>query len=252
MIEHNSMQLQLIRHSLPPALGRHQFMLSGQWISYILKRSPRRCGISFTVNQDGLRVAAPWRASQRRIESLLVLHARWIMRKLTEWEARRPAPFTWQAGATIMFMGTPLQLTPAAERTTTERDSDRLYVAIAAQDPEALARHVLAWLRDVAHTWFRERAAYFSPLLAVRPPTIRLSDAKTRWGACHPAGRIHLSWRLIHMPPALIDYVVVHELAHLHEPNHSPRFWRRVNAVLPDHKLLRQALRCEAHRYLIT
>jgi predicted metal-dependent hydrolase len=82
-------------------------------------------------------------------------------------------------------------------------------------------------------------------------PTIRLSNAKTRWGTCHPDGRVHLNWRLIQMPPALIDYVVVHELAHLHEPNHSQRFWRRVAAVLPDYAQRRLALRRDGHRYLL-
>ena len=59
-----------------------------------------------------------------------------------------------------------------------------------------------------------------------------------------------LNWRLIQMPPALIDYVVVHELAHLREPNHSQRFWRCVGSALPDYKQRRRALRREGHRYL--
>src|SRR5262249_18354306 len=96
-----------------------------------------------------------------------------------------------------------------------------------------------------------ERAAYYAPLLAVEMPTIRLSNASTRWGSCHPDGRMHLNWRLIQMPLCLIDYVVAHELAHLHEPNHSPRFWRHVAAVMPDHKVRRRTLRTEGARYLV-
>ena len=88
-------------------------------------------------------------------------------------------------------------------------------------------------------------------MLKVKIPVIKLSNARTRWGTCHPHGRVHLNWRLIHLPPALIDYVVVHELAHLHEPNHSPRFWRHVEAVLPDHAQRRDLIRTDAHRYLL-
>ena len=90
-----------------------------------------------------------------------------------------------------------------------------------------------------------------SIVLDVRAPTIRLSNARTRWGTCHPAGRVHLNWRLIQAPPGLIDYVVVHELAHLREPNHSPRFWTWVASVLPDYQQRRLALRRDAHRYLL-
>jgi len=249
---HNPRQLDLISAATPAqAVSHHQFLLAGRWITYTLRRSLRRRGITLVIGLNGLRVGVPWRASQRRIESVLVSHAHWINLKLTEWEARRPAPFVWQAGAIIMVMGHPLQLTPASERSVTASDCGRLYVATTAADPDTLAKAVVAWLRGIAHDWFERRTAHYAPLLRVRMPLVRLSNAKTRWGACHPAGRIHLNWRLIQMPAALIDYVVVHELAHLHEPNHSPRFWRRVGDVLPDHKLRRNALRCEGPRYLL-
>ena len=82
-------------------------------------------------------------------------------------------------------------------------------------------------------------------------PLIQLSNARTRWGTCHPHGRVHLNWRLIHMPQHLIDYVVVHELAHLREMNHSPRFWAVVGSVIPDYTARRREMRRESHRYLV-
>jgi hypothetical protein len=103
----------------------------------------------------------------------------------------------------------------------------------------------------MAQGWFEQRAAHFARVLDVRVHSIRLSNARTRWGTCHPDGRVRLNWRLIQAPPALVDYVVVHELAHLREPNHSPRFWTWVAGVLPDYKERRQALRRDACRYLL-
>jgi len=237
----------------PPAqtASRQQFRLDGQWIEYTLKRGLRRRRITFTIDEDGLRVGAPWRASQRRIESLLGAHANWIGCKLAEWRARRPPPFMWQAGAIVMALGEPLKLALDPARVTTVRDGECLYVAAEANGPEMLAKHVVAWLRNSALDWFGQRAAHFAPALDVRVPVIRLSNAKTRWGTCHPDGRIHLNWRLIQMPPALIDYVVVHELAHLREPNHSQRFWRWVAGVLPDYEQRRRTLRRDGHRYLL-
>jgi predicted metal-dependent hydrolase len=241
----------LFAPSPDPDNGRHVYQLAGQAVEYTIRRSARRRSISLTIDEHGLRVGAPLRASQRRIETALDAHALWVVRKLAEWHARRPAPFTWTAGALVMVLGEPLALAPSPAHTCIERRDGRLQLPTATGDAAALSCMVLHWLRASANEWFTQRVAHFAPVLGVRLPSIRLSNARTRWGTCHPRGRIHLNWRLIHMPPSLVDYVVVHELAHLHEPNHSVRFWRRVEAVLPDHLQYRRLLRTDAHRYLL-
>jgi len=80
-------------------------------------------------------------------------------------------------------------------------------------------------------------------LLAVVPPPLSLSAARTRWGSCSTRSGIRLNWRLLHFPLPVIDYVVVHELAHLREMNHSPRFWAIVSGVCPNWQALRVELR---------
>jgi predicted metal-dependent hydrolase len=245
-------QLKSAPEETPAQLAtRHQFRLGAQRIEYTLKRSRRRRSITFTIDEGGLRVGAPWRATQRHIESLLGSHALWIDRKLAEWQARRRPQLTWEAGTTIMMLGEPLMLELDPVRRLTGRDGNRLCVAADTRDPAVLAARVVAWLRNTAQAWFEQRAACYAPTLDVRVAAIRLSNAKTRWGTCYPDGRVHLNWRLIQMPPALIDYVVVHELAHLREPNHSRRFWRWVASILPDYEQRRAALRRDGHRYLI-
>jgi predicted metal-dependent hydrolase len=245
-------QLKCVPADAPAQLAtRHQFRLGAQRIEYTLKRSRRRSSITFTIDEDGLRVGAPWRATQRHIESLLGSHALWIDRKLAEWQARRRPPFLCKAGTTVMLLGEPLTLALDPARRLTGRDGNRLCVAADTPDPAVLTARVVAWLRDAAQAWFEQRAACYAPALDVRVTAIRLSNAKTRWGTCHPDGRVHLNWRLIQMPAALIDYVVVHELAHLREPNHSRHFWRWVASILPDYEQRRVALRREGHRYLI-
>ena len=233
------------------AASRRGFMLYASEVEYTLKRSRRRRSITLTIDEDGLRVGAPWHAPQSRIDALLKAHAQWISRKLAEWQARRAPPLLWQSGATVMAMGEPLALAVVAAGLVTYSDGRQLHVAAGAEDPALLSRQVIAWLRAKAQTWFEQRAAHFAHALAVAAPTIRLSNARTRWGSCHSDGRIRLNWRLIQAPPALIDYVVAHEVAHLCEPNHSPRFWRRVESLLPDYKERRLALRRDGHRYLL-
>lgn len=236
----------------PPATQCTQrACIAGRSIDYLLRRSPRRRSISMTIDDRGLRVGAPLRASQRRIDAALTAHGPWILRKLDEWAARRPAPFAWMAGARLMYLGEALKLMPDPEKSAVACENATLFVPGHPEDGATLAKTVVGWLHTAALDWFAGRVAHFAPALAVAPPTLRLSNARTRWGTCHPHGRVHLNWRLIHLPPALIDYVVVHELAHLREPNHSPRFWRHVEAVLPDHKDRRLALKRDAHRYLL-
>jgi predicted metal-dependent hydrolase len=237
--------------SSPPVATAERFVRDGIEIDYTLKRSARRRSITLTVDENGLRVSAPSRASQSRVDALLIRHATWIARKLAEWNARRRPPFVWQLGSSVMTLGAPLILTSDGSIGETTRDGDRLCVVAGATDPAMLKHQVTAWLRATAQSWFEQRAAHFATVLAVRMPKILLSNARTRWGSCHPDGRVYLSWRLIQTPPAMIDYVVVHELAHLHEANHSSRFWRRVESVLPDYKERRQALRRESHHYLL-
>lgn len=87
------------------------------------------------------------------------------------------------------------------------------------------------------------RAAYFAQQMGVTYNRIAIRSAKTRWGSCSAQGNLNFHWKLILMPPQVLDYVVVHELAHRKEMNHSPRFWAEVEAVLPDYRKRRKWLK---------
>lgn len=91
-------------------------------------------------------------------------------------------------------------------------------------------------MQQQAQAVFTERMNHYAPLLGVHWRTLSLSQANTRWGSASSNGTIRLHWRLVQMPPEVLDYVVVHELAHLREMNHSARFWALVEQILPDYK----------------
>ena len=99
------------------------------------------------------------------------------------------------------------------------------------------------WLSLQAEAFINERLGHFALKMGLRVRSTELREWKRRWGECHPDhGHLRFNWRLIMLPPEIIDYVVVHELAHLSAPGHNPRFWGVVAAVLPDHKSRRQWL----------
>jgi predicted metal-dependent hydrolase len=100
-----------------------------------------------------------------------------------------------------------------------------------------------AWYREQARRFFEERAAHFARLMGVVYKAIRIKDQRTLWGSCSLEGNLNFNWRVVLAAPATLDYLVVHELAHLREMNHSRRFWALVAEHCPDWKEHRRWLR---------
>ncbi len=92
------------------------------------------------------------------------------------------------------------------------------------------------WLKAQARTHLQRRVGVLAPRLGVTPRQLAVKDTRSRWGSCSPAGNLSFSWRIVMAPPWIIDYLVVHELAHLREMNHSPRFWEVVHGACPEYK----------------
>ena len=233
------------------AIGRAHLALEGTLVAYTIKRSQRRRAISILVDEEGVRVGAPWDASHGAIERLLRKHSAWVLRKLSEWQVRRAPPRRWADGETLMLLGMPFTLRLVPGRAAVHVKGSELCVGLEAAQ-RSVARRVHDWLHEQALACFEERVAHYRELLGLeRPPRVLLSSARTRWGSCHTSGRIHLNWRLVQMPAHLLDYVVAHEVAHLVEMNHSPRFWRIVGELVPDYAAHRKELRHEGHQYLL-
>jgi predicted metal-dependent hydrolase len=224
--------------------------LDGRRIAYTLQRNRRRRTISLLIDERGLRVAAPLKAPQRAIDDLLRAHAAWVIRKVHDWQQKRPPPLSWVAGAQIMLYGAPVTLEADPGIRLPHLHQDRLLFdpRLAPAVIESGVRH---WLKQQALACFTRCCRDYSSQLALPAPAVRLSNARTRWGSCHAGGRIRMNWRLVQAPMAWIDYVAAHEVAHLREMNHSPAFWHAVAALVPDYAERRAALRREAHRYLL-
>ncbi len=184
----------------------HSITLASRTIEYRLTRSARRT-IGLQIDPHGLNVRVPQRAALRDIEQALQSKSDWILRKLAELEklSGREAPSADQ----------PATKSPAEIRV----------------------------LKRQARSLFAERLAYFERQHACVPVRWSLTSARTRWGSCSPGGHVRLNWRLIHCPVPVIDYVIAHELAHLEELNHGPRFWARVEVLYPDWRRERKVLR---------
>lgn len=214
-------------------------VLQARAIPYRFERRRRR-SFAIAVNHDGLRVLAPMRAPIGEVEAFLREKAGWITRKLDEWAARgRPPQILGRSGESVPLFGRTLVLEVAAGTRSVQLRDDRIVVG-AGGDTRALLKD---WIRARALEAFSARAAHFAARLELPPPPVALMDARTRWGSCSARGRIRLSWRLAHLAPALSDYVVAHEVAHLREMNHSRRFWALVETLYPEHRAARRGIR---------
>ncbi len=217
-----------------------RFDIGSGYIPYLIQRSARRRSIGLKIDATGLTIILPQRAPLSEAERVIRLKLAWIQAKLAE-RAARPAasePPALQWGATVWWMGEQRQLQSALRGKLT---ADTLYLCAAseARISDALAR----FYQRSAKPYFAERIAYWSERMGLYPKQLALSSARTRWGSCTSQGVIRLNWRLMQAPASVIDYVVIHELAHLAEMNHSARFWAQVAAVCPDWKQQRAWLK---------
>ena len=248
-----------VQAALPAHPGAsHSAQLQGRSVAYLLRRSARR-SIGFSVGAQGLEVTAPQWLGMGDIESALQTKADWIVRKLQEsgqrQQIKNEARIFWQEGGLLDYLGQPmvLRLTGDATQPLPTRHTHReqaadgaqsLHLPLMAQASAAQIRAaVQAWILREARTHFTARMLHYAALMGVRWNALRLSSASTRWGSATSAGIIRLNWRLMQHSPQIIDYVVVHELAHLHHMDHSPQFWAVVAQVRPDWKQLRRTLR---------
>jgi predicted metal-dependent hydrolase len=226
-----------------PAEPGHRIVIGGQSVDYHLRRSQRK-SIGLTIDHRGLRVGAPLRARQGDIEALIRQHSDWVLDKLNTWRERPPPPEKLEIthGTTVFVLNEPCTVAfTEIGRSAWQFAGQTIYLKPGAT---ANANQLLEKaLREKARSVFAQRLAHFAPLLGVGAPPLRLSSARTRWGSCSHHGGISLNWRLILMPLAIVDYVVCHELAHLKEMNHSPRFWAVVEQLCPDWKARRLELR---------
>ncbi|MBI4563232.1 MAG: M48 family metallopeptidase [Planctomycetes bacterium] len=185
--------------------------------------------------RDGVRVILPARMAAAEAEPLLRARAAWVLRTLDRAERwARVMPVRRLAhGAEVPFLGTNLRLDVARGPTRVGRLGDSLMVTVPTPVDRSIRRALVGWYRREAEWELERRVRDLSSRhgLAVRSVVVR--DQKTRWGSCSTSGRLSFNWRLMLAPPEIVDYLVCHELAHLWEPNHSPRFWARVGGLCP-------------------
>lgn len=203
-----------------------------------IRWSRRRRTIGLTVTGEGeVVVAAPQGTPQARLMQALTRHRDWIARKVAE---RQESWARLQDGA-VFLQGQAYRLTLlSAAAAPVALDAGEIRVRAAT---EAAAWPLLrAWYRREAERQIRQRVNHYAREMGLQVLRLELREWKRRWGECQPQEALRFNWRLILLPPEILDYVTVHELAHLQAPGHTARFWQGVEQILPDYAERRQWL----------
>jgi predicted metal-dependent hydrolase len=229
-------------------------MYDGAAIGYTLRHS-RRKTLGIRIKPDAsVHVTAPLGATLGAIEEVLRRKAAWILRKQGEVRAYQPPvpPRRYVSGEVFLYLGKPLRLhveggagAPPKGLVTVEGLCLRVQTPTPG-DAQAVGALIERWQRRAAEQVFAEELAAAAlkvlPLGIIAPRTLRIRRMQTRWGSCTAKGVITLNLRLIQADRSLIEYVLVHELCHLREHNHSPAYYRLLDQALPDWRARKKRL----------
>ena len=224
---------------------------------YTLIRSrKRKKTMAIMVNREGrVVVRVPHEVPLSEINAFVQQKRAWLSQKITAFKTGSipPVPDLFLPGKQVLFLGDTYPL--CMDRHMDEHAKDALYwngdaFRVVCREPAAGKNLLTRWYVRQAKAFFPERLAQHADRMGVSPKKVRVSSARFRWGSCSTRQCISLSWRLMMAPVAVIDSVMIHELVHLREMNHSSRFWSFVRTHCPEYDRHKRWLNTEG-RYLM-
>ena len=233
--------------SLSTKSSGYQFPAKNRSLNYRVLKSQRR---SFALQIEpggGLIIRAPAHCSQSDIQRLLDKHENWIKTHVHAAKEHPPAQFI--EGEQYFYLG---QQYPLVFGDSGSHSIKFDQAFIVAEELRFKAESIiLQWFQREAGKYLGHRCQELATQFNFSFTRLRLNNAKTNWGSCSIRGSINLNWRLLHCPPEVIDYIIIHELSHLREMNHSPRFWALVKKLSPDYQRHKNWLRQNSNKIRI-
>jgi predicted metal-dependent hydrolase len=243
------MQLSLFRNlRVKPDRSPATLSLGSHSVCVVFIRNPRARRYILRVDPTGaVRVTLPARGSQTEAWNFARRNSAWINRRIEQHLAHRARPTAWEHGTKFLFRGDLIQLAvhTNASSKTVEFADQRIDVALAADVRRAVERHL--W--NLARRELSVRTAQLATRHGLTVSRITVRNQRSRWGSCSRHGTISLNWRLIQATAYVRDYIILHELMHLREHNHSGRFWRQVATVCPGYGVAEKWLK--QHKQLL-
>jgi len=219
-------------------------LIGDKEIKYLLARSSRRT-IGISIEKNGVvKVTSPFGVSDSYIKQLLQKKSQWVFKKIEDINARQTITTkskAFEEGESFSYLGKGYKLKLIEQnnikKPSVQIDDVNIVITLSGTFEKAKLKNTLVlWYIEQFKIVIQERIKRYSDIIGVSPNSIVIKEQKTRWGSCSSKGNINLNWKLIMAPQEVIDYVVIHELCHMREMNHSKQFWRLVEEVLPKYK----------------
>lgn len=209
----------------------------------------KRKTMAITVEPpDKVTVIVPVGMKEEAIKRNVKTKAHWIVKKLSELKDIKPVAEAkrFVDGECFLYLGQnysmQIQFIDNLPAPKVKLIEGKLLISTPTEDKEIIKKALEKWYRERAREVINERVKYYQFVIGAKPSRVNIKEQKKRWGSCSSKGNLNFNWKLIMAPPEIIDYVVVHELAHLVHLNHSKQFWALVESILPDYKERRKWL----------
>ena len=231
----------------PDSAARSELRLpTAEWrcgsrsIPYTIRHSARARCLRLTIRPDtGLVAVVPRGCDARALAQFMTRHQRWIVRQVDELAAiASRIPLRWPYGSTLPYRGEEHRVVvePASRPLVQRAQDGALRVSMRRPTIAGAKRALKRWYLREALRWCTERTTTLGETLGVSWKRVRVRDQRRRWGSCSVQGHLSFNYRLVMAPPAILDYVVIHELMHRLELNHSRRFWSLVSGRCPSYR----------------
>lgn len=236
-------------------------IIDSKKVNLTFRRSKRARRLRMQMNNEGkLTLVAPWYSTKKSVDRFVAQNIKWIEKQSAKIETQKKLrpKFRYQTGDTYYYFGEPviLSVNPSDRKLPTIKVRDdkmviTLHKKISKADGVVAVRNTIEkFYRKKAEEVVHDRLQFFNEYYGFSYNRVTMRNQKTRWGSCSHSGNLNFNWRLIMAPIEVIDYVVVHELCHIGQMNHSPKFWSLVSQTTPDYKEVRKWL--SNYHYLLT
>jgi len=207
--------------------------------------SDRRRSIRLTIERDATVTAViPSTTDEAKLAKVITAKRPWLYAKLRERAAlgQPPPPREYVSGEGFPYLGRSYRLLVVDHAPRPVRLHKGRLELRRDSVPDA-ARYLVRWYQRLGEPWLRRRIAPWAARIGVEVAALRVLPLGFRWGSCTPDGKVNIHWATMQLPPDLVDYVLIHELAHLRHSDHGPEFWRLVECAMPDYAGRRDRLR---------
>ncbi len=206
-------------------------------LCFTVQHSARRKTMQITIERSGeLVLCAPPHVDEAVLRAFVQEKRFWIYTKLAEKDRllRPVAPKEFIAGEGFLYLGRSHRLKLVAEQDAALKLANGRFCLRRDALPDARG-HFIRWYSERGRAWLSRRVSEYQARMEVEPAGVKVQDLGYRWGSCGKGNWLYFHWKAILLPARIAEYVVVHEIAHLHEPHHTPGFWLRVERAMPDY-----------------